>query len=65
MASPGLGRMPSLGRLKPPILHLVYGVQNAEPRDLPFGSPCGHHHLAIEALGRGECWLVGQFGFPE
>jgi len=50
IASPGLGRIPSLGRLtKTSDSSTGLRYSKTEPRDLPFGSP-----LQTSTLGQGE-----------
>jgi len=55
IASPTLGHMPFLGRLKPPICLLVWVIHNSEPRDLPFGSPW---QISLPGQARGACWFI-------
>jgi len=64
MASPRLGRIPSLGRLtktSDSSTGLRYS-KKTEPRDLPFGSPL---QTSSPGQGGGECWFVWWLEFPK
>ena len=56
MASPRLGRIPSLGRLtKTSDSSTGLRYSKTEPRDLPLGSSL---QIPSPGQGEGECWFV-------